>query len=248
MQRIIYILFALNVIVNAQSIEQFERAANYYNQEDYTTALNEYKGITDSDLQSNELYYNIANCYFKLNQLAPSILYYEKALKLSPLDEDSQFNLSIAKLQLVDKIIEIPIPFHLRVVHSIVGLCSLQTWSVLSLVFLGLFAIALMFLLFVNKSKVLNKKSLLLSGISFLILAIISFNAAYYIDTHTKVEAILMVDNAYVKSAPAKQSKDLFILHEGTKMEVIESFDQWTKIKLSDGMIGWLKSDTITTI
>ncbi len=248
MQRIIYILFALNVIVNAQSVEQFERAANYYDQEEYTKALNEYTRIADSGLNSNELYYNIANCYFKLNQLAPSILYYEKALKLSPFDEESLFNLSIAKLQLVDKIKEIPVPFHLQLINSIVRLCSLQTWSVLSLIFLSLFTVTLMLLLFVDKRNIISRKSLLLSGVSFLIFAIISFNAAYYTDTHTKVEAILMIDNAYVKSAPAKQSKDLFILHEGTKMEVIESFDQWTKIKLSDGMIGWLKSHTITTI
>ena len=71
---------------------------------------------------------------------------------------------------------------------------------------------------------------------------------AYYSHSTLQISAILMEANAYVKSAPSTQSEDLFILHEGTKVLVLESFNNWTKIKLSDGMIGWLESNVVEKI
>ena len=81
-----------------------------------------------------------------------------------------------------------------------------------------------------------------------LLVTSITLSLAYYSFKTQKTEAILMHANAYIKSAPSIHSEDLFILHEGTKVQVLEIFNDWTKIKLSDGMIGWLESESVEGI
>ena len=242
---IIFLFFSSNILAqDAKFI--FEQASLSYEQKDYAQALIHYNKIQDLGLYSSDLYYNIGNCYYKLKQNAEAVLYYEKALKLKPSDEDALFNLKLVQLQLVDKLAEVPQVFYQKWADSIKNKLTIDQWAKFGLIFLFLFCSLFIIFLFI-KTYSLKKKFFTVSMFS-LFLAIFSLSLAYYSNKTLKVEAVLMQANAYIKSAPSNQSEDLFILHEGTKVQVIEVFNDWTKIKLSDGMIGWLENQDIEQI
>lgn len=246
MKYFFYLALITHSLLFAQADSLFTRAALAYEQQNYQEALTNYLAVEELNYQSSDLFYNTANCYYKLNQIAPAVLYYEKALKLSPNDEDAMFNLSIVKLQLVDKLAQVPLPMHLRWLNKIVSLVSINTWAYITVLFISLFSILIISLFFFN--KVMLKKRLLRLGFIALIISGFSYSFSKYAEKNIKTEAILMVQNAYIKSAPSYQSKDLFILHEGTKVQLIDSFNEWSKIKLSDGMIGWLETKFVERI
>jgi len=242
---IIFLFFSSNILAqDANSL--FEQASLSYEQKDYAQALIHYNKIQDLGLYSSDLYYNIGNCYYKLKQNAEAVLYYEKALKLKPSDEDALFNLKLVQLQLVDKLAEVPQVFYQKWADSIKNKLTIDQWAKFGLIFLFLFCSLFIIFLFI-KTYSLKKKFFTVSMFS-LFLAIFSLSLAYYSNKTLIVEAVLMQANAYIKSAPSNQSEDLFILHEGTKVQVIEIFNDWTKIKLSDGMIGWLENKAIEKI
>lgn len=244
-QLIILLFLSLNLV--AQSTEDlFSQAAIQYEQKEYTKALNSYNQIEAEGVFSSGIYFNKANCYYKLQQYANAVLYYEKALKLNPSDEDAQFNLKLVQLQLVDKLAQVPQPFYRKWMTSLKNVMSIDDWAKVGLLFLFIFCILFISFIF-SRSYQFKKKVFSFSLISFFISSL-TLSIAYYSFKTQKTEAILMQANAYIKSAPSNKSEDLFILHEGTKVEVLEIFNDWTKIKLSDGMIGWLESLAIEEI
>lgn len=246
MRYFFYLAIFTNSLLFAATDSLYTAGAKAYEQQDYQSALYNYLAIEELNYQSADLFYNTANCYFKLNQIAPAVLYYEKALKLNPGDEDALFNLSIVKLQLVDKLAHVPLPLHQQWFSSLVGMLSINAWAYITVLFTILFSILSISIFFIDKTS-LKKQLLRLAFVSFLIAGLCYTFSKYAINS-IKTEAILMVENAYIKSAPSEQSKDLFILHEGTKVQLIENFNDWSKIKLSDGMIGWLETKSVRTI
>ena len=241
----ILLILATNLFAQSAS-DLFEKASVRYEGNDYETAIELYQEIEELPLYSSDVYYNLANCYYKTHQKAKAVLYYEKALKLAPNDEDVQFNLKLVQLQLVDKLAQIPQPFYTKWMHAAKNLFSIDKWAKMGLVLLFLFSILIIGFLVSDNYKL--KKKLFLGFSLSLIVCLKAFGMAYYSFSTQKTNAILMEANAYIKSAPSTQSEDLFILHEGTKVSVIEVFNDWTKIKLSDGMIGWVESDLVETI
>ena len=239
-------LILASTLVAQTTTERFDNAASYYEQKDYETALNLFSEIEALPMYSSDVYYNMANCYYKMHQKAKAVLYYKKALKLAPNDEDVQFNLKLVQLQLVDKLAQIPQPFYTKWMHAAKNLLSIDNWAKMGLVLLFLFSILIIGFLVSDNYKL--KKKLFLGFSLSLIVCLKAFGMAYYSFSTQKTNAILMEANAYIKSAPSTQSEDLFILHEGTKVSVIEVFNDWTKIKLSDGMIGWVESYLVETI
>jgi tetratricopeptide (TPR) repeat protein len=245
--RLLFTLFILSASLVAQTTnELFKQASISYEQKEYYEALNLYEGIESTGQFSSEIYFNKANCYYKLQQNAEAVLYYEKALKLNPSDEDAQFNLHLVQLRLVDKLAQVPQTFYQKWISSIKNLMSIDLWAKAGILFLFIFSGLFIAFIFSNVYR-FKKKAISFSMIS-ISLAAITLSLAYYSFNTQKTEAILMQDNAYIKSAPSSQSEDLFILHEGTKIEVLELFNDWTKIKLSDGMIGWLESESVEGI
>jgi len=242
---IVLLLFSSTIYAeNAQVL--FNQAASSYEKQDYKTALKFFSEIEDADLFSSDLYYNIANCHYKLQQTAEAVLYYEKALKLNPRDEDVLFNLQLVQLQLVDKLAEVPQTFYQKWADGLKNLRSIDQWAKLGLLFSFVFCVFFMIFLFTNTYKL--KKNAFKISMSVLLVSVCSLFFAYYSHETTKTLAVLMLPNTYVKSAPSTQSEDLFILHEGTKVQTLEVFNQWTKIKLSDGMIGWIRSSAMQEI
>lgn len=246
MRILIILLFFSSSILAQDANSLFEQASVSYEQKEYAQAIIYYNEIQDLGLYSSDLYYNIGNCYYKLQQNAEAVLYYEKALKLNPSDEDALFNLKLVQLQLVDKLAEVPQVFYQKWAESIKNKLTIDQWAKLGLVFLFLFCGLFITFLFI-KTYSLKKRSFTVSIFSLLV-ALTSLSLSYYSHKTLKVQAVLMQANAYIKSAPSNQSEDLFILHEGTKVQVLEVFNDWTKIKLSDGMIGWLENQSIEEI
>ena len=246
MRLLITILIISSSLVAQTSDELFNQASINYESKEYAEAINLYEQIESTGQFSTEIYFNKANCYYKLQQNAKAVLYYEKALKLDPRDEDALFNLQLVQLQLVDKLAQVPLPFYQKWISVINNIRTIDQWAKIGILFLFIFCG--LFIAFIFSSNYRFKKIAFNSSLTSLSLAAITLSLAYYSFNTQKSEAILMQDNAYIKSAPSSQSEDLFILHEGTKVQVLEIFNDWTKIKLSDGMIGWLERTAIEDI
>ena len=243
---IVILLFFTTNLVSAQTVnELFTNANTLYKEGKYKEAIELYSQIESTSKVSSELYYNIGNAHYKLNQVAPSIYNYEKALLLDPLNEDAQNNLIIAKRLTLDRIEELPESIFQKLDKNLLQKLSYNTWAVI-VVFLSFLA-SFLFLMFYF-SYTPNKKRLFFttSTLSFILLAfslIITFTQ--YNQAQNKIEAIVFTEEVDVKNAPTNDSDIIFSLHEGTKVKVLDSVDDWKKIKLVDGKIGWVKNTTI---
>ena len=208
-----------------------------------------WNGILDAGLESEQLYYNLGNAYFKDGDLPNAILNYERALKRNPSYSDARFNLEFANSMIQDNIEAVP-DFFLSVwFSSLASAMSSNSWTAAALVALALcLAMAVMF--FAGESGGVRKTGFICAIVALIIsVACFCFAAgqrAAYFDTD---EAIVMSPVSVVKSAPSADSaKDLFVLHEGTKLKVLETVGQWRNIELSDGRQGWMQSSDLELI
>jgi len=216
---------------------EFERAV-----ENYTTILNQ-------GYFSAELYYNLGNAHFKLGNTTLAILYYEKAKKLAPFDEDIQYNLGIVNTRIIDKIEPIPDMFYVKWYKQFVNQQSADMWGNITI---ALFIVFLIFIsaFFVSR-KTAIKKAGFYFGILLLLACVLTFNFAR--DQHKNATSnntgILIAPSVPVKSAPYdKSGKNIFVLHEGTKVIIIDYEGDWVKIRLSNGEKGWLQKGSMLVI
>jgi tetratricopeptide (TPR) repeat protein len=240
------VVLFLGVFASAQEPDSlFIKANKFYQNEQYTQALQLYKDIEEKNIVSEELYYNMANAYFKTNQVAHSIYYYEKALQLDPNDEDILFNLDYANRMIIDNIEPLPKSLGQKFRENVILRFTYNTWAILAVVFALLFA--LLFLLY-HFSNYTSKKRLffitsIISASLVLIMVFFAHQNKSIIDS--TAYAIVFAQKADVKSAPTISSEINFELHEGTKVRVVESLDNWRKIKLADGNTGWISAEDI---
>lgn len=137
MKKFLFIYFLFNLVIFGIDAEYlFQKGNEHYRNSKYDEALVCYKSILDANYESAELYYNLANVYYKLNKIGYAILYYEKALKLSPNDEDIKYNLSLAQLQTIDKINPLPKVWLWEIYENYLNIFHLNTWAILTLLFL----------------------------------------------------------------------------------------------------------------
>ncbi len=222
-----------------------DSATSAYTKGFYSDAVVYYEKVLSMGLESAEIYYNLGNAYFKLNELAPAIYNYEKALMLSPSDEDILFNLKIANSRITDKIDVVPELFFQRWWKSFYRLFPGDTWALFSLIFFGLFLSALG--IFLLSRRVTYRKIGLWAAVVFLVLASFSFAFAWKDQSRQteKRNGIIFEPAVVVKSSPDEASVDLFVLHEGTKVEIQDKLDKWVKIKIANGNVGWLPATTL---
>lgn len=226
----------------------FENANKNYQEKNFTHAIEDYGRLVDEGYVSSELFFNLGNAYFKTNNIANAIINYERAKLLSPDDEDILFNLKLANLRIVDKIEPVPELFILKWLKNIINGRTADQWATWAVVFLWVtFSFGCLFLFF---NQAILKRIGFFIGVIFLLLTIISVIFGIRknrIDT-IHPYAIVFVQNSYIKSAPDFQSTDLFILHEGVKVQIVETTHEWNKIKLADGKVGWIKSGDLVEI
>ena len=224
--------------------QEFAKANFYYNESRYDTALVIYEKIMDEGYVSAPLLYNIGNTYFKMRNYPMAILNYEKALKLEPNNDEIKQNLAIANALITDKIEPVPVFFMTKWWRNIGNQLSANGWAKVSLELFGIFLL-LLFFYFTTRSRGIRKASFF-TGILVLMVFICSLVFASqkhkYINEHN--EAIVMTPTITVKSSPSSSGVDLFVLHEGTKVEILDNTDKWDKIKIADGSVGWMPSSS----
>ena len=215
----------------------------------WDAAVQSWSAIRESGLESPELYYNLGNAYYKNGDISHAILNYERALKLDPSYSDAQFNLGFARESVQDKIEEIPELFIKTFGRKICYLMSSDGWSLLFLVLLA--ATLAMVLLFLLGRTPASRKAGFFAGIALLICAALALRFAFWQRAEYKAEDSAIVTKAVcsVKSSPGSDSAtNLFVLHEGTKVRILDSVGEWDNIELADGRQGWLQASDIEGI
>ena len=242
------LLVTLSVSASSVSAERWEAGNKAYIEGNYEQAIEEYKAILDGGEYSMKLYYNLANAYFKTGAIGKSILYYNKALRIAPSQEDVRHNLAIAEAQTKDRISVIPEFFLNRWLRTLRNSMSCTAWSIASLVS---FALLLVFaLLFLLASRIRWRKAGFYGALCGFLLFLVttSFAVSSRNDMLQHDEAIVMGTAISVKSSPDRSATDLFVLHEGTKVSVISEVDEWREITIADGKKGWVEVKNIEEI
>jgi len=242
MKKVHYIifLFLTNIILGQNIDSLFENGNTAYRNGSYQEALKKYEAIDKLTQQSADLYYNMGNAHYKLNQIAPSIYYFEKALLLDPKHEDATHNLIFAQRMTIDAIEVIPKGIMQRFNERIIYPISHNTWAWISVVLaflIGLFFLSYYFASYSSKKRSYFILSFIAIGL-FLFVLSFTIKAKHHFINYQP--AIIFSTKISVKSEPQLSASETFILHEGTKVQVEDTIDNWSKIKLADGKVGWL--------
>jgi len=241
-------LFISSVAFTQDSDKLFSEANLLYKDGKYTEAITLYEKIEKNNLVSSELYYNLANSYYKLNKVGPSIYNYEKAIQIDPSNKDAKNNLIFAKRLSLDRIEEVPKTFLQKFNKNYISNLTYEGWAITCII-LSFLGSALLLLYFFTVSSTQKRIFFSTSIVSFILLLVsltITFNQ-YHKKTNT-LEAIIYATEVSVKNEPTKNADEAFIIHEGTKVLVLDDVDDWNKIQLLDGKIGWLKKNQINLL
>lgn len=226
----------------------WDEANTAYLRSDFHTAGRIYREILDRGEASAKLYYNLGNACFKEEHLGEAILYYHRALRLNPSDEDARYNLSVAESKTIDRIETIPEFFLKGWVRSIRSMMSGTAWTILSLLLLALTLGATLFYLL--SQRIALRKAGFYGTLCTLLLFIIttSFAASDRSEMIDHTKAVVLSPSVAVKSSPDKAATDLFVVHEGTTLRTGEQMGEWSEVTLADGKKGWLESRHIEQI
>lgn len=219
-----------------------------YIQGDFRTALENYLKIEEIGYSSPQLTYNLGNTYFKLGENGRAILYFEKTLKQNPYDVDAERNLTLAREYALDKIESVPEFILTTWIRKAGYTLSSNGWAWLSIFLSSSFAMLMLLFRYANTSRI-RKISFLIGSVA-LLLGIVSFLFAWNQKSNAmaKDSAIIMKPVSSIKSSPDNLGKTLFILHEGTKVNILEQIGGWQRVELSDGRQGWIVSVDIEII
>ena len=220
-----------------------------YAQERWEDAVNDYTAIAEASMESAPLWCNLGSAWYKSGNLGKAILCYERALKLDPSYEDARYNLELLNAMKLDRLESVPELILVTWMKNLGRTLDSDSWAVCFLVFLVL-ALA-MVLLFILGSSATSRRAGFFTGVVCLLLAVASLSfSLWQKNEYMKADkAIIMKPVSSVKSSPSGDSaKDLFVLHEGTKVQVLDNVGGWSNIELSDGRQGWLPSSDIEII
>ena len=227
----------------------FNQANNLYNEGKVQDAISTYEKIIENGYHSTELYFNLGNAYYKLNQIAPSIYFYEKALLLSPNDQDAITNLSFANNMTIDAIEVIPELGLSKITNAVVNKLEFDYWAYISVGMVLLFVVLI--ILYYFSYSTTRKRITFLLAFTSLFLGVLSLAISFKKFDYDKNNnpAIVFAQESEVKTEPNLRSEGAFELHEGTKVQVLETYDSnWTKIKIADGKTGWISSEDIKAL
>lgn len=224
-------------------------ADSAYARNDFASAVQLYESLLKEKGESADVYYNLGNSYYKMDELAKAILNYERALLLNPGDSDIRFNLEMAGSKTVDKINPPGEMFFVTWYYSLVNLMGADGWAKWGIVSFILFLVALA--LYIFGKQIALKKAGFVASVVFLLLVVFSniFAARQKDALVDRKSAIIIVPSVTVKSTPNESGTDLFILHEGRKVGITDnSMKEWKEIRLEDGNVGWVPRNVIEII
>lgn len=224
-------------------------ADSAYAREDYARAAAAYEALIDQNGASVALYYNLGNAYYRQEKMAKAILNYERALILDPADRDIRFNLDMARSKTVDKIVPESEMFFVTLFRSVSLSMSVGKWAWLAIaMFVLMLAGTAVYLLVPD---VRAQKLGFVVGLFALLVCVLANVAAYRQLNHMehRTGAVIMAPSVVVKSTPSDSGTDLFILHEGTRVQVVDdSMRDWCEVRVADGKEGWMLKDKMEVI
>jgi len=219
-----------------------------YNSGKYQDAIRKYQNVLSQGFESAELYFNLGNAFYKSGNATYAILNYERAKKLSPNDEDIQYNLELARKLIVDNIVPLPEAGFLRWWKQLISSQSINFWGTWSIAtfftFLALFGLFLL-------SRSFNIKRM---AFWFSIVAISISAITFTFGSHLKSKlinhrsAVITDRSVRVKSSPSETGTELFIVHEGVTVELTDKLGDWVNVSLPDGNKGWVKESSMVRI
>ena len=190
----------------------------------------------------------MANAYLKMEELAEAILYYNRALRLAPADEDVRHNLEYAEQMTRDSIEEIPEFILTTWVRAVRGALSSTAWCILSLVLLVV-SLSMMLVYLLAQRLSLRKTGfyvMVVAGVLFILTTIFAWSEGRMDVEHR--EAVIMNSAVSIKSSPDRAATELFVLHEGTKVVIGETISGWAEVRIADGRKGWIEESRIERI
>jgi tetratricopeptide (TPR) repeat protein len=243
-----FLLLAGNAQTQNKSTDKFSQGVTYFTSGNYKEALQVWIDLYNTGYRSANLEYNIGNTYFKLNDIPDAILFYERAYRLNPVDENINYNLQIARTLIVDRFQEIPELFFVKWYNFISLFLSTNSWAKTSITSFILCLILLS--LYIYSSRLRHKIIGFWFAVFFIIFSIASLafslrNKSLVYDSHKAIISSPLVNG---KSSPDNSGTDLFVLHEGTKVSVEDKVGEWFEIKLTDGNKGWIPVNSLNII
>ena len=225
-----------------------QNADDEYAKGNYQQAIKDYQEILKAGV-SSEIYYNLGNAYYRTDNITQALLAYERALQLSPGDNDIRFNLQYARSKTIDKITPETEMFFVTWYNSLVNFTSVDRWAKTAIV--SIVMALLLILVFLFAPQMWARKSGFYGSAVFLLLFafanLFAFQQKHELET--KQGAIVIAPTVNVKKTPAASGTDVFVIHEGTRVDITDrGMKQWRGVKLADGREGWLKTSQIEEI
>ena len=244
----ILLIMMVFVSASANAITK-ANADNEYLKGNYQQAIKDYEDILKGGKVNADIYYNLGNAYYRMDNITHAVLNYERALQLSPGDKDIRFNLQMARSKTIDKIAPESEMFFVTWYRSLVSFTSVDGWAYTSLV--CLIASLVLLLLYLFASPVALRKLGFYGGMVTIVLFLFSTLFAFQqkIQFDNRCGAIVIAPSVTVKSTPQQAGKDVFTIHEGTKVTITDNtMHDWCGIKLDDGREGWIQTSRIEII
>jgi tetratricopeptide (TPR) repeat protein len=246
-----YLSFLLLFVVTytfGQNEAKFNSGKEAYKAENYSEAITRWKEILDNGEHSAELYFNLGNAHYKLNNIGQSIYYYEKALQQDPYDSDIRNNLAFAENARIDAIEPLPQTVFRTWYRSVSGVFSFNAWAINAVVFS--FGFVLLFLLYYFAASERRKRILFATSIALLFFLVSSITLAFmtYADELNDNPAIILSEEVEVKDAPSLGGALSYLIHEGTKVQILEQDADWVRIRLADGKDGWIPVSSLKAL
>lgn len=223
-------------------------ADSAYARQQYQQAIKCYEQLLKDGVNA-DIYYNLGNAYYRVDDFTHAVLNYERALLLNPGDKDIRFNLQLARSKTIDKITPESEMFFVTWYRSLTNIMSVDGWAACALICLTL-AIVL-FLVYLFSDAVWRRKVGFFGSLFLIVVFVLSNIFAFQQNKilSERAGAIVISGMAPVKSTPAVNGTNLFILHEGTKVNITEDFsNQWFKVRVADGKEGWISAKDIERI
>lgn len=244
MRKIVHILclflYLTGSVAFAQDQSKFEAGKEAYKNENFQQAIDHWKTILDKGEHSAALYFNLGNAHYKLNNIGPSIFYYEKARQMDPFDADIKNNLAFAENARIDVIEPLPQTVFRTWYKNVSGVFDYNGWAINAIVFSFLFV--LLFLLYYYAASERRKRLLFAVSMAIMFFLVVSVVLAFltFSDHQKDNPAIIFTEEVEVRDAPSVGGEVNFLLHEGTKVQLLERDSDWVRIRLEDGKDGWM--------
>jgi hypothetical protein len=252
MKRIIIVIFALTFTVSLQASvtpDSVLQRANYeYIEGNFEEAAALYQSMVDSGYNNTELHFNLGNAYFKQNKIPQAILNYERAHLLDASDEDIEFNLEYARTFTVDRIEAVPVFFLTKWYRSLRSMLTSNGWAWASIAFVAILLVTGLLFWFSYRPWV--KRTTFSLGILFILCIVLT--SVFSLQEKGRIihrdKAIVFQSVVTVKSSPGASSKDIFIIHAGTKVSITKAIGEWVEVRIDDGNKGWIPSESVELI